>query len=316
MIDPLLSICIPTRNQANELRETLNSLLPQMVSGVELIISDNSSDEATNKLINEEFKNKNIRYFRDPDGIGVDKSLLLLTERARAKYVWWIGDDVVESGAVDHVLRVLRDNAQITFLWVNFRVMGQESSPLLISDEGFFNDNNEVLEQIGNLITFISSGVFAKAELDGLKEERVGELVGSACVNTYIIMHVLAKNKPMYKISYPYIQMRMITPDRVWFDEFRVFAVTTARIIQDFRDQFSTKSVNKILMHNFRYVWKMIISARARGEKSRFGSKIPKAPTLFKIYWRYPEFWLVLPLLLAPRFILKLLYWVYKKFKK
>lgn len=57
MNHPILSICIPTNNRVNILRQTLNSIFSQDVSSelFEVCVSDNSRTDETKRLIQEEF---------------------------------------------------------------------------------------------------------------------------------------------------------------------------------------------------------------------------------------------------------------------
>lgn len=61
MTQPLLSICIPTYNRACYLWRTLNSITTQkgflFTDFIEIIISDNCSDDATEEVCMEFVKN-------------------------------------------------------------------------------------------------------------------------------------------------------------------------------------------------------------------------------------------------------------------
>lgn len=66
----LLSICIPTKDRIDVLRETLNSIKSQNVDRncFEVIISDNSEDNLTELMV-DEFKQEgiNIKYYKNPE---------------------------------------------------------------------------------------------------------------------------------------------------------------------------------------------------------------------------------------------------------
>ncbi len=60
---PSVSVCIPTYNRAEMLREAIQSVLAQTLNDFELIISDNASNDHTRALVSS-FRDKRIRYMR------------------------------------------------------------------------------------------------------------------------------------------------------------------------------------------------------------------------------------------------------------
>ena len=50
MRDPLVSICVPTYNRASLLRESLKSICGQDYAPLEILISDNCSDDETEQV--------------------------------------------------------------------------------------------------------------------------------------------------------------------------------------------------------------------------------------------------------------------------
>jgi glycosyltransferase involved in cell wall biosynthesis len=50
---PSLSLCIPTYNRPTQLKRVLESVIPQIAPGVEIVICDNSAARATEAMIQE-----------------------------------------------------------------------------------------------------------------------------------------------------------------------------------------------------------------------------------------------------------------------
>ena len=71
-----LSICIPTYNRVNFLKESLQSITKQFTnssvySQTEVVISDNNSSDRTKDLVRSfQRKYKNIKYFKNKKNIG------------------------------------------------------------------------------------------------------------------------------------------------------------------------------------------------------------------------------------------------------
>lgn len=94
-----LSIGFPVYNGEKYLKNRLDSILSQTFKNFELIISDNASDDDTQRICME-FVNKDqrIRYHRQTENIGMINNFKFVLKISRGKYfVWASVDDVWES---------------------------------------------------------------------------------------------------------------------------------------------------------------------------------------------------------------------------
>lgn len=72
MANPLVSICVPTYNRAAWLRDGLKSICGQDYSPLEILISDNGSDDETEEVGREAARSDpRVRYVRHPENLGV-----------------------------------------------------------------------------------------------------------------------------------------------------------------------------------------------------------------------------------------------------
>lgn len=115
MNKPILSICIPTYNRVNYLKELLPDFIREILSAdqensndIELLISDNASTDSTRDYI-QSIGIPWLHYYRNDENIGGDCNFLVCIERATGGYVWLFGDDelIVKEGIV-RLLKVLR----------------------------------------------------------------------------------------------------------------------------------------------------------------------------------------------------------------
>src|ERR1051326_8044502 len=109
-MDPMrLSICICTINRADFIRQTLESIVPQMTDEVELIIIDSSSDSATEDIVRSFKTRANVVYLRIKLSFGEAYSKAV--NMARSEDCWlFTDDDLLKQGAVSAVLSATRDN--------------------------------------------------------------------------------------------------------------------------------------------------------------------------------------------------------------
>ena len=99
MNKPILSICIPTYNRSNCLKDCLDSIVVQfedkdICRQVEIVISDNASTDDTRAVVTmfqERFDN--IKYFRNSENLGFDRNVLNVVEKSVGDYCLTIGDD-------------------------------------------------------------------------------------------------------------------------------------------------------------------------------------------------------------------------------
>jgi|GEM_PF-1682586 len=89
---PLFSIVIPTRDRPNLLKDAIQSALEQEFDDYEIIVSDNSTNSETQKLVSE-FESKKIKYFRTPRPLDMPKSWEFALSKANGKFITFLGDD-------------------------------------------------------------------------------------------------------------------------------------------------------------------------------------------------------------------------------
>jgi abequosyltransferase len=94
MTNPLLSICIATYNRADYIRETLDSIIPQVIDDVEIVIVDGASPDDTSDVVKSYMEVcKQIRYVRLLDKGGVDQDYDKAVELAHGEFCWLFTDD-------------------------------------------------------------------------------------------------------------------------------------------------------------------------------------------------------------------------------
>jgi len=105
---PKVSICIPTYNRKNYLKETLESVFAQTYKDYEVVIVDDGSNDGTDQMIKK--SNYPIRYFRQ-NNLGVSKARNKLIELAEGEYITFIdSDDLLFQYAVEDLMSLVECN--------------------------------------------------------------------------------------------------------------------------------------------------------------------------------------------------------------
>jgi glycosyltransferase involved in cell wall biosynthesis len=91
---PRLSVGLPVYNGENFLGESIEALLGQTFEDFELIISDNSSTDATRDICRKyEKQDSRIRYFRQPHNIGLAPNYRFAFDMANSELFKWASHD-------------------------------------------------------------------------------------------------------------------------------------------------------------------------------------------------------------------------------
>lgn len=116
----LLSICIPTYNRPEHLRNCLTSISQQNSSDFEVCISDNASKSDIAKIIKPFKKKFRIRYKRNKRNLGFAMNVLNVSLMAKGKFIWFLGDDdLLSKNSLNYLTKLIKKNNKINFFWIN-----------------------------------------------------------------------------------------------------------------------------------------------------------------------------------------------------
>jgi glycosyltransferase involved in cell wall biosynthesis len=91
---PLVSVCLPVRNGAEHLANTIGSILAQDHEELELVISDNASTDHTEDVCQELARSDpRVVYHRHPENVGLLNNFVGAMRLSRGAFFRWIGDD-------------------------------------------------------------------------------------------------------------------------------------------------------------------------------------------------------------------------------
>jgi glycosyltransferase involved in cell wall biosynthesis len=128
-----VSICIPTCNRDVYLESLLRRLFAQLdglTGEIEVVVSDNASDDRTAEIASAYAERPNFRYVRRSENGGAERNFLEAVQAATAEYCWLLGDDeILEPAAIERLLELVTGEAfdlalfsTTTQRWVDERV--------------------------------------------------------------------------------------------------------------------------------------------------------------------------------------------------
>lgn len=170
MISPKLSICIATYNRGSFIGETLNSILCQLVQGVELIVVDGASSDNTFEIMTQYLlKYPEIQYFRLQENSGFDCDYDKAVSYARGEYCWLMSDDdLLRSDAIATVLSALESDNDLFI--VNSEVKNADLSTVLndrlvkihVDREYSKSDGEDFFVEVAKYISFVGCVVIRR----------------------------------------------------------------------------------------------------------------------------------------------------------
>jgi len=136
--EPLVSIGLPVRNGERYLGEAVRSVLDQEHGDLELVISDNASDDGTEEICRHFARSDpRVRYHRQPQDIGLVANFNTVLHLARGGYFNWMGDDDrLTPTYVSRCVEVFADDATLILVTTQQAYVGPDGAVESASYDG------------------------------------------------------------------------------------------------------------------------------------------------------------------------------------
>lgn len=153
MTSPLVSICIPTRNRAPWLRESLKSIVAQDYQPLDILISDNGSDDDTEQVGVETARmDPRVRYVRHPQNIGLHGNHNFCLDASRGEFVCLFHDhDERHTSIISTYVEFMRRHPRVGVVCSDWELIDREGR-LLGAREHRVPEVMPGLEYIGQTI--------------------------------------------------------------------------------------------------------------------------------------------------------------------
>ena len=322
LISPLLSICIPTYNRANDFERMFKGVLPQLTNEVEIVVRDDGTSLDTKVAFDRIMQRQefNHQYIKG-NKIGLDAASIFLIEKAKGKFIWFFSDDdEMRPGAVAKILQLIKAHQDMALIWVNydFERLGRMA---ITRDDGFFKDGNEVLETVGVSIGYLTSLIFKRESALPALEHAKKYIAGFSFAFIVPILDIISSPGRFYFLRGPYILCHPTTGAefKSLFNKngvvkndiaFNSYGVDFYNIIMAFKGKFDDRVLRKVLARNFGCLWRGILVGWVGGWDTPQG----KRWRMLKIYWSFPQCWIALACFIMPLWVNQKLYDIYKVF--
>lgn len=171
-MEKILTIAIPTYNRASYLDLCLENICKQTnkyIDIIELIVSDNCSDDNTSEVVKKYIDlGNNIVYLKNDENIGPDGNFLQCFNLSKGKYLHIFGDDdVLLPGMIDKILmHICNDDFGLIYL-NSYQFIDDYKLPLRKNNKKsnisrIYKDKNKFIIDINYMLTFISGNIVNK----------------------------------------------------------------------------------------------------------------------------------------------------------
>jgi len=129
-VNPLISVCIPTYNNAQYIGKTLESIINQTYNNIEIVVSDNASTDDTERVV-KSFRDKRIKYYKNKTNVGCYNNYNECLNKISASYVaFYHSDDVYKPDIVEKEFKMLMKNPDVGIVFTLDEVINGEGNDI------------------------------------------------------------------------------------------------------------------------------------------------------------------------------------------
>lgn len=186
--EPILSICIPTYNRGEMLKQSIQYMIPVCRdNNIQIIVSDNASPDNTQdimKVLSNEYGF--IHYHRHTRNIGSDDNFEYVLKMADTKYRWLMSDTCY----VDDIGDLMSDLESAD--WDGY-ILGSpgDRGKKLPNEKRIYNESKSLMYDIGWHLTWISCMVYHQRLVDSFNFTRYKD----SCFNQTALMFEPTANR-------------------------------------------------------------------------------------------------------------------------
>ena len=117
-MNKLVSVCIPAYNNAESIRNTIDSILKQTYSNIEVVVVDDCSKDNTVEVV-KAIKDTRVRLIRNEKNLGMTDNWNKCIRESRGEYVKLIpGDDYIYEECIERSVQMLEEHEEVSLVVV------------------------------------------------------------------------------------------------------------------------------------------------------------------------------------------------------
>ena len=157
---PTLSVGLAVRNGVDVIGRCIESIVSQDFTDLELVISDNASDDGTFGLLEEYARaDRRIRPSVNKVNIGLHENMERVLELSHGEFFRWISsDDWLEPGALTRCVRALKTHEEAIGVTTNFIIHTADRSARRKEYEGEFPTSPDPARRFERMLWFFHAG--------------------------------------------------------------------------------------------------------------------------------------------------------------
>lgn len=161
---PLLSFCIPTYNRGEIIERTIKHIISYKSSNIEIIVSDNCSEDNTESLI-KKLNDSRIKYYKNNRNYGITFNIVKSLERGSGEYLFLLSDeDSVQLEAIPKIIKIIELNRDASvFLGT---VIKQNNSVYMQYENQTFSKGQIALWEVGFTHHYMSGIIYKREKID------------------------------------------------------------------------------------------------------------------------------------------------------
>lgn len=176
-----ISICIPTRNRASRLYETVKQILKYPNKDIEVLVVDNCSTDNTVELL-QSIKDERFSFYRNEENLGASHNFFKALSLGRGKYLQALHDiDQVNINNISRLIDVVKDKdyAVIT----NHYIKKEKSIECKMPDAAYYLNMN----------SHYSYFMFNRKEFHKIVDENRDKILKALYTSRYTLINVAAE---------------------------------------------------------------------------------------------------------------------------